>query len=220
MIIFNFKNHFQQFHRQNTFSGWEIGSLIQGLQISGLSAKYMIQDDSKYQLMNVLKQEATGMSLEVKINSIPLELGEIVDMAALDGAELHKAGPLARLLKHIPSDQTIYLADNCKLECFDEEFCIYPCTHDYLNRDRQWETKATIFLEGGRVWKLEFQVVDGRYAATNFLDRFYEACSAVLGEPVESSRYRTEWRNGKAKVTSILHRDKVNADFLIELQEN
>lgn len=160
------------------------------------------------------------MSLGLKINSIPLELGEIVDVAALDEADLHKAGPLRRLLKHLHSDQTLYLADNCKLEIFDDECCIYPCTHGYLNRDRQWETKATIFLEGGRVWKLEFQVIDGRYAATNFLDRFHEACSAVLGEPLENSRYRTEWRNGTAKVTSILHRDKVNADFLIELQKN
>jgi hypothetical protein len=160
------------------------------------------------------------MTLELRINSIPLELGEIVDVAALQEADFQKAGPLRRLIKHLPSDQTLYLADNCKLECFDEEFCIYPCTHGYLNRDRQWETKAMVLLEGGRVWKLEFQVIDGRYAATNFLHRFHEACSAVLGEPVKSSRYRTEWHNGTARVTSILHRNKVNADFLIEHQKN
>jgi len=160
------------------------------------------------------------MGLELKINSVPMELGGMMDEQALDEADLHKAGPLRRLIKQLPSGQTLYLADNCKLECFDDDFCIYPCTHDYLNLDRQWETKATVYLEEGRVCKLEFRVVDGRYAASNFLERFHEACSAALGEPVESSRYRTRWHNGTARVTSILHPNKVNADFLMELQEN
>lgn len=159
------------------------------------------------------------MSLELRINSVPMELGKVMDDNALDEAELRKVGPLRRLIKQLPSGQTLYHAVNCKLECFDQEFCIYPCTHGYLNRDRQWETKATVYLDEGRVCKLEFQVVDGRYAASTFLERFYEACSAVLGEPVKSSRRRTTWRNGTALVTSILHRDKVNADFLMELQE-
>lgn len=157
------------------------------------------------------------MSLELKINSVPIQLGGIVAAKALDEADFRKAGPLRRLFQHLSSGQTLYLAENCKLECFDEDFCIYPCTHGYLDRDRRWETKAAVYLESGRVWKLEFQVVDGHYAASNFLERFQEACSAVLGEPVESSRLLTHWRNGAAAVTSILHPDLVNVDFLMEL---
>jgi hypothetical protein len=160
------------------------------------------------------------MTLELKINSVPLELGECVADEELDRADLRKAGPLRRLINHQTNGHTLYLADNCKLECFDEDFCIYPCTHGYLDRDRQWETKATVYIEEGRVRKLEFHVVEGKYAASNFLDRFGEACSAVLGEPVESTGYVTRWRNGRATVTSILHEDRFNADFLIELQES
>ncbi|MEN8007646.1 MAG: hypothetical protein ABFS42_11565 [Candidatus Krumholzibacteriota bacterium] len=159
------------------------------------------------------------MNLEVKINSVPMELGGTMDDEALYQADFQKAGPLRKLFNHQPLGQTLYRADNCKLECFDEDFCIYPCTHGYLNRDRQWETRATVYLDDGKVWKLEFQVVDGKYAASNFVDRFQEACSAVLGNPVESSRYMSRWTNGAATVTSILHRDKVNAEFLMELQE-
>jgi hypothetical protein len=144
-------------------------------------------------------------------------LGEIVDAKALDEADFRKAGPLRRLFQHLTFGQTFYIADNCKLECFAEDFCIYPCTHGYLNRDRQWETKAAVYLENGRVWKLEFQVVDGHYSASNFLERFQEACSSALGEPVENSRFLTRWRNGATAVTSIMHPDLVNADFLIEL---
>lgn len=159
------------------------------------------------------------MSLEIKINSVPIELGGIVDVKALDEADFQKAGPLRRLFKQLPLGQTIYFADNCKLECFDDEFSIYPCTHGYLNRDRQWETKAAVYLEEGRVWKLEFQVVDGQYAASNFLERFQKACNSVLGEPVENSRFLTRWKNGSAAVTSILHPDMINVDFLMELSE-
>ncbi len=160
------------------------------------------------------------MNLELKINSVPMALGQMVDPKALERADFHKSGPLRRLFKRLPSGQTLFLADNCKLECFEEDFSIYPCTHGYLNRDRQWQTKASVYLENGRVCKLEFQVVDGKYAASNFLERFQEACSAVLGEPVESTRFRTRWKNDVAAVTSILHPDKFNADFLMELRES
>ena len=160
------------------------------------------------------------MSLELKINSVPIKLGGILDTEALDRANFKKAGPLRKLFNRQPLGQTLYRAENCKLECFDEEFCIYPCTHGYLNRDRQWETRAAVYLEEGKVLKLEYQVVDGKYAASNFLARFQEACSAVLGNPVESSRFVTRWTNDIAMVTSILHPDKVNAQFLMELQES
>jgi hypothetical protein len=160
------------------------------------------------------------MSLELRINSVPIELGGIADIEALDQADFKKAGPLRKLITQQPLGQTLYRADNCKLECFDEEFCIYPCTHSYLNRDRQWETKGAVYLDDGIVQKLEFLVVDGMYAASNFLDRFQEACSAALGNPVESSSSTTRWVNGAAIVTSILHPNKVNADFLMELKES
>jgi len=159
------------------------------------------------------------MALELKINSFPMALGHSVDPKALEQADFHKTGPLRRLFKSLPSGQTLFLADNCKLECFEEGFCIYPCTHGYLNRDRQWKTKAAVYLEDGKVCKLEFQVVDGKYAASNFLQRFQEACNAALGEPVESTRFLTRWINGAAAVTSVLHPDRFNADFLMELRE-
>ncbi len=160
------------------------------------------------------------MSLELKINSVPIELGGIADIDALGQADFQKSGPLRKLFNNQPLGQTLYWADNCKLECFDEEFCIYPCTHGYLNRDRQWKTRGALYLDEGKVQKLEFQVVDGKYAASSFLDRFVEACSGVLGNPVENSRLLTRWANGATVVTSILHPDKVNADFLLELKES
>jgi len=159
------------------------------------------------------------MSLELKINAIPLELGGIVDIRTLEEAALQKAGPLRRLFKRLPPGQMLFRADNCKLECFHEDFCIYPCTHGYLNQDRQWKTRVSVYVADGRVQKLEFRVVDGRYAATNFLERFHEACCGVLGAPVESSRFLTRWRNGAAAVTSTLHPNMVNVDFLMELEE-
>jgi len=160
------------------------------------------------------------MNLELMINSVPIELGGIVDAEALGQADFQKAGPLRKLFNNQPLGQTLYRAENCKLECFDDDFCIYPCTHGYLNRDRQWETRAVLYLDDDKVRKLEFQVVDGKYAASNFLDRFMEACSAVLGNPVESSRFTTRWTNGTAVVTSILHPDKVNAEFRMEIKES
>lgn len=157
------------------------------------------------------------MQLDVKVNSVPLILGDPVDMPALDEAGFRKAGPLRRLIRLVPPGQTVFSAENCQVECFEDEFSIYPCTHGYLNRDRRWETSATLYLADDRLVKVKFHVIEGQYAATNFLDRFQESCCAVLGEPVEKSRFQTRWKNGASTVTSILHRDRINADFLLEL---
>ena len=157
------------------------------------------------------------MSIAVTINSVPMELGGTIDTQVLDEADFNKAGPLRRLIRQLPVGQTVYTADNCKMECFNGDVSIYPCTHGYLNKDRQWETRAAVFIDDGRIHKLEFKVIDGQYSAANFLDRFQEACNAAFGEPVNSSRYSTRWNNGAASVTSVLHRDMINVDFLMEI---
>jgi hypothetical protein len=155
------------------------------------------------------------MTLELKINSVSLELGGPINTDALDEVGFQKAGTLRRLIKQLPGGQTMYSAVNCKMEVFAEEF--YPCTHGYLNRDRQWETRAAIYVADGKVQKLEFKVIEGQYSAANFLERFQEGCRATLGEPEESSRFTTRWVNGSAQVTSTLHRDMINVDFLMEI---
>ena len=157
------------------------------------------------------------MGLELKINSVAMELGGIIDTSALDEADFQKVGALRRLMKQMPSGQDIFHAHNCKLECFDEEF--YPCTHGYLNKDRRWETQAASYVADGKVVKVEFKVIEGQYSAANFLERFQEACIGVLGEPEENSRYLSRWSNGTAAVTSVLHRDMINVDFLLEFVE-
>jgi len=156
------------------------------------------------------------MQLGIKVNSVPLELGKPADIKALEKAHFQKPGPLRRLFKQPPPGQTLFRAHNCQVDCFNDGFTLYPCTHRYLNDDRQWETHARVYLVDGRVRKLEFQVIEGHYAAANFLERFQNACKGVLGEPLEHSRYRTFWRKGTSEVTSNLHEDMINVDFLVE----
>jgi hypothetical protein len=157
------------------------------------------------------------MQIDFKINSVHAVLGDPVDEPALAAAGFRKAGPIRRLIKHLPHHLDVYSAENCHLHCFAEAFSIYPCTHRYLNRDRRWETSALLFLDSGRLVKVEFKVIDGQYAAGNFLDRFQETCRAALGEPVETTRYQTKWVNDRAQVTTMLRADKTNADFRLEI---
>ena len=156
------------------------------------------------------------MKLDIKVNSVPLVLGGAVELQTLEEAEFHKIGRLRRFIQNLPDGQTVFSADNCQVECFNDDFSIYPCTHGYLNRDRQWETRATLFLSDNHLVRVEFHVIDGQYAATNFMDRFQESCRSVLGDPVEKSRFLTKWQNGASAVTTILHPDRINADFLLE----
>ena len=157
------------------------------------------------------------MKIDFRINSVPAVLGDPVDEPALTAAGLRKAGPIRRLIKQHPHYLVVYSAENCQLDCFADAFSLYPCTYRYLDRDRRWGTSAALFLQSGRLVKVEFQVIDGQDAAGNFLDRFQDTCQAALGAPVEATRYRTRWVNDKAQVTTILQRDKTNVDFRLEI---
>lgn len=156
------------------------------------------------------------MDLSLMINEVPISAGQEIDPDALLEADFHKASPLSRLFHRVPLGLDLFHAENCKMEGFPGNFSIYPCTDSYLNEDRQWSTKVDIYIEDRKPRKMMFQVIKGHYAASNFMDRFREACNDSFGEPLERDRFATVWRNGSATVTAVLHADRINADFLIE----
>lgn len=157
------------------------------------------------------------MKLDLIINDCAFELGSRIEPDSLKSAAFQRTGLISRLLNRAPSGSTRFDTKNCTLACFDDSFSLYPCTHGYLNKDRQWETSASLFAKKDKLHRILFQVVQGQYAATSFLGRFQEACNQALGEPSETSRWATSWINGKTRIVCTLHPDKVNADFLIEL---
>jgi hypothetical protein len=157
------------------------------------------------------------VNLNLTINKVPMTLGEKLPAAMLDEAAFHRNGFLLRLLSRDPLNQTIYSVENCELIGFDEELRIYPCTDGYLNPDRQWSTKATLFLKNDRLQRILFQVVDGQTAAMNFISRFEKAIADKHGEPCHKERRSRCWQDEIARVKTYLHPNRVNADFIIEL---
>ncbi len=157
------------------------------------------------------------MKLVLIINDCAFELGSRIEPNALERAAFQRTGLINRLLNRTPAGSTRFDTKNCTLACFEESFSLYPCTHGYLNKDRQWQTSASLFSKKDKLHRILFQVVEGQYAATSFLSRFKEACNKALGEPSETSRWITSWIYGKTRIVCTLHPDKVNADFLIEL---
>ena len=159
------------------------------------------------------------MEFGIRINKIPLQLGQELPHETLDAGDFRRSGLLRRLITQQPIDQTVYAIDDCELEGLDDELHIYPCTHSYLNQDRQWRTKVTLFLKKDRLHRILFQVVEGQTAALNFLERFETAAAKLIGEPDHSDRLTTCWQSQGARVESYLHPDRVNADFVIELDD-
>jgi hypothetical protein len=157
------------------------------------------------------------MKLDLVINNHPFELGTRVESHTLKSAAFQRAGLIRRLFNRTPGGSTRFDAKNCTLACFGEEFSLYPCTHRYLNKDRQWRTSASLFSQEDKLHRILFQVMEGQYAATSFLGRFQDACRKTFGEPTNSNKWETSWVNGKTRIVCTLHPDKVNADFLIEL---
>lgn len=158
------------------------------------------------------------MDLGLKIDTFPVALGQELAPEMLENAELRRAGLLRRLIAQQPVEQTVYAIEDCELRGMDDELHIYPCTHSYLNADRQWHTKVTLYLKRERLQRIVFQVVDGHAAAQNFLERFEAAAAKLIGEPCRQDRDSCCWQHHGARVETLLHPDRINADFVIELE--
>ncbi|MFO7608384.1 MAG: hypothetical protein R6X35_04195 [Candidatus Krumholzibacteriia bacterium] len=157
--------------------------------------------------------------MRIVINDIPLELGEALPEDARTGAGLRRPGLWRRLRDRTAGAGTRLDADNCVIDAFDGRFHLYPCTHEYLNADRQWRTAVSVFVERGRVRSVLLRVIEGRYAAGEFVDRFCTVCTEQLGEGLAVDSFTRRWRNGAAACRSCLQPDGRNACFIIEMIE-
>ncbi len=156
------------------------------------------------------------MDLKLQINELNLEPGSKVDIQALKNHKFRSAGLVSRLVKRLPRGQSIFHSKNCTIDCFDNRWSLYPCTHEYLTLDRQWKTQASILLVNDRVKKVNFHVVDGVYAAQNFLEKFKSICSEHFGDPKQAQTNLYQWTNESVSFSGFLHADNVTADFTIE----
>jgi 1-aminocyclopropane-1-carboxylate deaminase/D-cysteine desulfhydrase-like pyridoxal-dependent ACC family enzyme len=154
--------------------------------------------------------------MEILINDTVVTLGDVLADHVMAAAGLHPASVLKKLLRGRGGRRLRLAAESCTAELFAGELKVYPCTHRYLNRDRQWQTAAEVVLDQGRVHKVLIRILEGRYAAPGFVDRFNELCNARLGAAKKSGG-RQRWRNGKLRFTSFLEPDGMNADLVIEV---
>lgn len=160
------------------------------------------------------------MNLALKINDQQIRLGTAVGPDFLKEAGAHKADVFSRLLAKINIRETRYDLDNCTVDCFDDAFSCYPCTDGYLTPDRKWQTKASLYARNDKLVRVVFQVIQGHYAASNFVERFNTACAATLGDPTDQTRWQTQWLKDTAQVKALLHRDRINAEFCLEIQDD
>ena len=157
------------------------------------------------------------MDIKLRINQLSLQPGAKVDSQDLEKSEFRSVGLMRRLVQRLPRGQELFESKNCTVDCFDDRLALFPCTHSYLNQDRQWKTHASVLLVDGKLQRIEFQVLDGVYAAPNFLEKFKSICNEYFGDPQQIQRNQFRWTNDKLVFSGFLHADNVTADFTIEL---
>ena len=154
--------------------------------------------------------------MKLNIGDMPLTLGGRLDETRLASSPFQKEGLVKRLLSRASDGRDHYVLENARLTCLTDDFTIFPCTHGYLDQDRRWETRASIYIQDGKLEEVLFQVIDGKYAAGNFLERFAGACTDSLGDPVAHDEQGIVWHNGTTILTAFLHDNRVDADFRFE----
>jgi hypothetical protein len=150
------------------------------------------------------------MELELVINGVQFRLGDSEDKESLNGARFRRPGLFTRLVQ-----RDVYRAHNCTLTCFDESFDLYPCVDGYLDYDRQWRTEAELVFAQGRLVGVHFRVIEGRYAAPNYFDRFLDLCLERFGEPRPDpgDPGALRWQQNGKRLVCSLDEDAINADF-------
>lgn len=157
------------------------------------------------------------MNLKLQINKVPLVLGAEMSDEMLAAAAFRQTSLWRRLAQRQPADQTIYDLDDCEFKGLDDSLHIYPCTHRYLNHDRRWNTRVTLYLKNRRLERLLLQVVEGQTAAMTFMDRFSAAATAIIGPPCQEDRFRRCWQGHGTRIEAKLHHNRTDADFDIAL---
>ncbi len=160
------------------------------------------------------------MDLKLQINNLDLQPGAPIDSGALEASDFQKQGLVYRLMKRLPPGHKVFGTKNCKVECFDQGFSLFPCTHSYLNRDRQWQTNATLLYVDGFLKEVVFCVLDGVYAAPNFMDKFKSICTEKLGSPQKLSNHHYSWTANQMRFSGLLSSDFIKAEFLIEFDHD
>ncbi len=156
------------------------------------------------------------MDIQLRINKLSIQLGMGISSQDLVESEFRPAGLMRRFVQRLPRGQELFEATHCTIDCFDDQLSLFPCTHAYLNQDRQWETEASVLLVDGRVHRIDFRVINGVYAAPNFLDKFKHICNEHFGTPQQKNNFQFRWTNERLSFFGFLHPDKITADFSIE----
>ncbi len=158
------------------------------------------------------------MDLKLNINEFNIRPGAIIDTKLLKESHFQQAGLLKRLIKPLPRGHAFFVAENCTISCFDDRLSLYPCTHAYLNKDRQWKTQGSVLLVDGKVQKMDFHVLEGIYAAPNFIETVNAICSEDFGQPKKINNNHFLWKTEELSFSCYLLSDNINACFSIEFQ--
>ncbi len=156
------------------------------------------------------------MDLNLLINEMNLQPGAKIDSGLLENNNFSKTGLVKRLVSRLPRGHNLFEAENCTVDCFGERLSLFPCTHSYLNKDRQWETRASLLVVDDHMQRISFQVVDGVYAAPNLVATFKNICNEFFGESHKLGKNHFTWKNNNLSFSCLLHADLVNAEFSIE----
>jgi hypothetical protein len=153
------------------------------------------------------------MNIDLAINGVSLHLGDRNDADLLAEIGFRRLNPLQRLIQREGWHQRRYHTIGCTVSCFGESFDLYPCTDGYLNRDRQWRTAAMLIYDRERLVGVSFRVIEGRYAASNYYDRFLELGEKHIGEPARRARGTRVWSRDGQHIVCMLDETALNADF-------
>ena len=153
------------------------------------------------------------MDLDLQINGTCFRLGELRDDGRLREAGFRRLNLWRRLSAGKLGGHREYQAENCTVACFGDAFELYPCTDAYLNHDRRWNTEAVLVFVQDRLTEIRFAVIDGRYAAPTFWERFRDAGISPFGKPEATNRFSYVWNSAGGTLQGALSIDRVNCHF-------
>jgi hypothetical protein len=153
------------------------------------------------------------MDLDLHINGTRFRLRESRDVSRLRSAAFRAHSLWDQLTGGRLGPRKRYRAANCTVACFGGAFDLYPRLESYLSHDRRWQTAAGLIYLRDRLVEVRFEVIDGRYAAPTFWERFHEAATRPYGEPHSTADDVYFWNGAAMRLEATLSKDRINCLF-------
>lgn len=159
------------------------------------------------------------MNFDLKLFTVPIKLGENVEQTFdVFEDEFEEIDDETKTIIRASKEDQIYFAQNCHIQCFNEQFVVAAFIDLTFPADWMFGTSAYLFFNSDNLYKVIFQIISNDYAAEKYANEFRKLCQEHLGNSKEKNEILEVWEDTDSIIMSEWSEGNENAYFYWEVK--